>query len=173
MEPPPEERLGDSNKILHDDELAQWQKAFYKARHIQASYNWKEYTRHLEACSIRLGIRDAGCEAGPAFMMTRALEEGMVQWRAVARSVAIFLPLALQWYEPKRGKTSKYHVPSGCKTICRSSKGIYYQAGQKRRHESKNMLSSTADFYYNEAGKSNDVVMAIADHQGCKMPARS
>ena len=173
LEPPPEERLGDSNKFLHDDELAQWQKAFFKTGHLQTSYNWKEYTRHLEACSIRLGIQGADCEAGPSFMMTRALEKGMVQWRAAARTMTISLPLALQWYEPERGKTSTEHVPSGCNTICRSAKEIYYRACQARRHESKNVLSSTADCYYDEAGRNNDMMMAIADHQVYKTPTRN
>ena len=173
LKPSPEERLGDSNMFIHDDELAQWQKAFYKAQHIQASYNWEVHTRHLEACSIRLGIRDAGCEAGPTVMMTRALEKGVLQWRAAARMMAISLPLVLQWYETERGKTSTNHVPSGCNTICRSVKEIYYQAYQERRHNSKNVLSLTAKCYYDDAGRNNDMVVAIADHQACKTPTRN
>ena len=153
--------------------LVQWQRAFCKAARFQASYNWKEYTRRLEACSIRLDIQDAGCEAGPAFMMASALRKRTMQWRAAARMEAISLPLALQWYEPERGKTSRNHVPSGCETICRSAKRIYYQACQEKRHKLKNVLSSTTDFYYDEAGRNNDMMMAIADHQGCKTPTRS
>ena len=35
------------------------------------------------------------------------------------------------------------------------------------------MPSSTADFCYDEAGRNNDMMMAIADHQRCKTPTRS
>ena len=173
LEPPPEERSRDSNKFRHDGELVQWQKAFCKAGRLQASYHWKEYTRHREAFCVQLGIRDAGCEAGPAFMMTSALKKGTVQWRAVARSMANSLLLALRWYEPERGKTSTDHVSSGCKTIHRSAMGTNYQTCQERRHELKNVPSSAADFYYDEAGRNNDMLMAIAEHQGWKTPTRS